>query len=170
MVELTDTEKRKMRFAYGAKQLPLRYVQETFEGTTMAKTQIKILDEKLYRAPKSGILLITGTAGPIVNHLWQQGRRVVGMSFVEYFDGRFSDDRLVPLKADVVVLHGVGNEADGKKSFSTVLLTGIMDIYKNRETLLIIETHLSPTTFAVAYGVTIPNTKNIQMREAELWI
>jgi len=170
MVALTDAEKKKLKYAYTAKQIPLRYVNETLEATTMAKTQMKILDEKLYRAPSSGVLLITGTAGPIVNHLWQQGRKVVGMSFVEYFDGRFSDEKLVPLKADVVVLHGVGSEADGKKEFSSTLLTGIMDIYKNRETLLIIETHMTPTTFAVTYGRTITNAKTVTLHEEEKWI
>lgn len=157
---------------YSAFHLPKRYATETYEDTELPKTQIPILTKKIYAAPKAGTLLVSGTAGPIINQLWEMGRKSYGIPFTEYYSDQFKEEKtqLPSNKVDVVVIYGIGNEQGKNPEFSTRLLTSLLDFYKSRDILVILETPMSKTDFQTRYQLDITTTLKLQLKKEQAWL
>jgi len=155
---------------YTFRGLPSFYHGLDYTHTKLSPLKQGQLQEKISSAPLSGTLLVCGCAAPIVNQLMPV-RKVTGLSFVEYFDSRLSDgDTLALPQSPVVVIYDIGSEPAKNTDYSSKLLAGIIASYKSGETLLILETQLTPTNFAQKYGVTIKNAVSLALQEEESWI
>lgn len=140
------------------------------EDTKIPAKNIQALRDKIAKAPKKGVIVVTGTCCPIVNELFNDGRTIVGFSFSEYYDARFSSENEVdkPKPAKVVVLRSVGKEPAKNFEYSTKLIQGIMEYYAN--SLLIIETHLTKNAFETTYGIIVANHVSLLKKEEEPWL
>lgn len=157
--------------AYSILGLPAHYHGITYEDTKLVPTRQKAIEESINRAPSSGLLLVSGTASPIVNQCISMGKKTIGISFPELFDERFnSGDNDSHPNSPVVLVFDVGLEAAKSKEFSATILNSIISYYKSRETLLIIETQLTPSNFVTTYGLSIKNTLTIPQKEEEAWV
>lgn len=163
-------EEARKRLKFSVMHLPLRFLSESIDQTSYPKVKVPMLMEKLYLAPKTGTLLISGTAGPVVQHFMEQGRECAGMSFVEYYASKLEGNAERPPKGDVVVLYGVGNEAAKSADYSSKLLEGILDWCKNHEVLLVVETPMPITSFLTRYGIDFPNTLSLKLKQESSWI
>lgn len=159
-----------LKMIYRLRRLPVRLLEEPLEATTMPEVKHELFRKKLFAAPISGKLLITGTAGPVINQLYQQGRTCVGMSFVEHYTAKLQGEADSIPKGEVLLLYGVGNEPARNAEYSTRLLEGIIDHCKNKDILLIVETHLSATNFNVKYGLKFDNKITLQLKEDAVWM
>jgi len=157
---------------YQALRLPVRYLGEDYDKSDMPKTRIKSLTDSIYKAPDKGQLLISGSAGPIINQLWEMGRKTFGISFTEYYESQFADDTdsRLPSKVSSIVVHGIGNERAKNFEFSTRLLVSLLDYYSSREVLVILETPLTITDFTQRYGIEIPTTLKLRMKKEASWL
>lgn len=157
--------------AYSILGIPRFYADIAYEGTTLLPTKQLAIRESIAKAPTQGLLLVSGCAAPVVNQLFALDRKVVGISFSELFDDRFkSGDNDSYPQSPVVLLYAIGLEAAKDKAFSMTILNSIISYYKARETLLILETHLTPSNFQTAYGLTVKNVLSINLKEAETWV
>ena len=159
-----------LKMVYRMRRLPPRLIDETLEETTMPEVKRAAFTEKLFKAPTVGKLLISGTAGPVINHLYQQGRTCAGMSFVEHYGAKLQSESDKPPISQVILLYGVGNEPAKNSEYGTKLLEGIIDHCKNKGVLLIVETHLSLTNFQAKYGLTFDNKLNLQLKSEDIWM
>lgn len=151
--------------------IPGHYHGVTYKDTKLVPTRQKAIEESIGRAPSSGVLLVSGTAAPIVNQFITIGKKTIGISFPELFDDRFnSGDNDSHPNASVVLLYDIGLEAAKSKEFSATILNSIISYYKSRETLLILETQLSVSNFTTTYGLSIKNTLSIPIKEEEAWV
>jgi len=156
---------------YRVLHLPVRYTEEPYEQTTLIQSKIQDIQKKIYNAPSSGTLLISGTAGPIVNQLYEMGRKCYGISFVNFYNDKLSnEDTMLPGKVAVAVIYGVGNEPAKNSEYGSKLLGSILDYYKNKEVLVIVETPLTTSDFLVKYGIEFSNKLNIRLKKEEAWV
>lgn len=156
--------------AFNILGLPRHYHNLTYSDTKLVPTKQKSLEESISKAPASGVLLVSGCSAPIVNQLLHQDRKVVGMAFPEVFDERFSDGDLQYPNSPIVLLHSIGLEAAKSKDYSATILNSIMSYYRSRDTLLILETPLTPSNFQTTYGLSVKNSVTIQLKEEDAWI
>lgn len=155
---------------YGILGLPYHYYGISYEDTKLVPTRQKVIEESIDRAPTSGVLLVSGSAAAVVNQLLYK-RKVVGISFSELFDHRFGDESSGSYpNSPVVLIYAIGLEAAKSKEYSSTILNSLLSYYKARETLVILETHLTPSNFQTTYGLTIKNTISIPPKEDEAWV
>ena len=152
--------------------LPQRYASETYEDTDLPRTAISGLQQKIYKAPTSGTLLVSGTAGPIVNQLREMGRKTHGIPFTEYSTDQFKDEKvsLPSNKVEVVVVYGIGNEQAKNSEFSSRLLISMLDFYKSRQVLVIMETSLTITDFQTRYQIDTPTSIRMRLKKEQSWL
>ena len=163
------TDMKKLKFPFLG--LPRRFVDETLEKTTLAKARYKHFNDVMFKAPQEGVLLVSGTCGPVVNHLYEQGRDITGVNFVEYYEATFTENGRGSLpKSDVLVVYSVGAEPAKSKDFGTKLLGLIMEHAKNNNQLLVLETHLSKRDFEVSYGISIVNHYKLELKKEQIWV
>lgn len=155
---------------YRLRKLPVRLLDEGLDSTTMPEVKHEGFRQKIFLAPSSGKLLVTGTAGPVINQLYQQGRTCVGMSFVDHYTAKLQGETDRPPIGEVLLLYGVGNEPAKNSEYATRLIEGVIDYCNNHNVLLIIETHLSATNFTVKYGLKFDNKIVLQLKEGAIWM
>jgi len=155
---------------YKSRRLPVRLLEEDWEATTTSKVKQEMLRQKIFKAPETGTLLVSGTAGPIINQLYQMGRKCAGLSLIEYFESKLQSEGEKPPVSEVIFLYGVGNEPAKSGEYGGKLISGLMEYCKNRGYLLVIETHLSPTNFEVRYGINITTKISIKLKAEDAWL
>lgn len=151
---------------YGIYGLPPSYHGITYGDTQLVSVKQEQLREKVSNAPNSGTLTVQGTAAPIVNQLLKT-RKVRGIDFVERSTSAF--DQHTNPHAEVVVLYGVGSEVSMNGKVSGLVLRNLVEYYRNRKTLLVIETHLSKQELLSRYDFKVTNFMKILRKEEEIW-
>ena len=164
-------ELTKVKYVLKMCGLPARYAEETYATTLLTKDKTATLRDSIFKIPQSARLLVSGSAGPIVNQLINEmNKKVVGCSFTEYFESKLSNEPISLPKASVVVIYSVGAEPARNKEFSTTILNSIIEFYRNNDTLLIFETPLTLTQFETTYGISIPNKRQIKIKPSSDWV
>lgn len=159
------------RSAYNILGIPQYYADISYEHTRLVPTKQLAMQESMARAPAQGVLLVSGCAAPIVNQMFDLDRKVVGLSFSELFDSRFnSESNDTYPNSPVVLIHSIGLESAKDKSYSATILNSMLSFYKARETLVLLETPLTPSNFQTTYGITIKNVVTIGLKEEEAWV
>ena len=141
----------------------------TFDDIKLPKIKCMELKERLHKAPTSGKLLVTGTICPIVNEMFDLGKTMVGISFPEFYESRFSDEPLEkPNGAQVIFIRAVGKEPAKNSEYASKLLQGLLEYYSNH--LVIIETMFTKTSFESTYGISINNHLTLHKKEEDNWL
>jgi hypothetical protein len=156
--------------AYSFLGLPQYYAGLSYSDTKLVPTKQKALQESMARAPTTGTLLVSGCSAPIINQFIELDKKCVGLSFPELFDDRFSDGDTTYPNSPVVLIYDIGMEPAKNKEFSATIINSIISYYKARDTLLLLETQLTPSNFSTTYGLTVKNIVSIQMKEEESWV
>ncbi len=156
--------------AYQFLGIPTFFHGLSYKDTKLVPTKQIAMEASILRAPTNGTLLVSGCSAPIVNQMIEAGKKVVGISFPELFDARFSDDTQGYPGGDIVLLYGIGSEPAVKKEFSSAILQSVMSYYKARDSLLILETPLTSANFQTTYGIAIKNTVVLTLQEEDAWI
>ena len=158
------------KIAYSMLGIPSHYHGVTYEDTKLIASKMSATRDKISRAPTSGVLLVVGTAAPIINQLLEdRSRKVVGFSFVDYYNSKLSSEETMEVpKGQVILIHGVGSEPASNPQFAAKILNGLLGGYKSN--LVIIETDKTASSFQTAYGLVIANTINIPEHEVVKWI
>lgn len=151
--------------------IPMHYHGITYKDTKLVITRQKAVEESMQRAPASGVLLVSGCAAPIVNQMFAMDRKVIGLSFSELFDSRFSSENNDSYpNSPVVLIHSIGLESAKDKSYSATILNSMLSFYRARDTLVLLETPLTVSNFTTTYGLSIANTISIPMQEEAKWV
>jgi len=150
--------------------LPQYYAGLSYADTKLVPTKQKAMQESMSRAPSSGTLLVSGCSAPIINQFIDEDKKCFGLSFPELFEDRFSDGDTTYPNGAVILIYDIGMEPAKNKEFSATIINSIISYYKARETLLILETQLTPSNFSTTYGLTVKNTVTIQLKEEEAWV
>jgi hypothetical protein len=158
------------KIAYSVLGLPVHYHNVNYEDTKLIASKMSSTRDKISRAPNSGILLVTGTAAPIVNQfLDERKRKVVGFSFVDYYNSKLSNEETMSVpNGQVIVIYGIGTEPASNPQFASKLLNALLGGFKN--SLVILETDKSVSNFQTSYGILITNSISIPEIEAAKWI
>jgi len=130
------------------------------------------VEKAIAHAPEVGRLIISGTASPVMQGLFKNGRKVAAISFLDLYNAKFTEDALElppPRANQVTLIYAVGKEPVKNFEYSSKLLQGLMSSYESSG-LVIIETHLSPSTFNMTYGLDILNKLSIPTKNEEVWI
>lgn len=122
------------------------------------------------KAPKEGLLLISGTSSPILQEFFKIGKKIAAIDFIEYFNSRHNDNdyQLPPARPEAVTLiYNVGKEPVNNFTYSSKVLQGLMSKYSRG--LVVIETDMTPSNFNVQYGLNLQNKFSIPRKPDEVW-
>jgi hypothetical protein len=157
------------KIAYTILGLPTHYHGMDYSDTKLIASRIDGIREKISKAPQSGVLLVSGTAAPIINQLIGTGRKTIGIDFVQYFNSKLSNEETMDLpRANVVLIYNVGAEPANNATFSGKLLNSLLSFYKS--SLVVIESDKTPTAFSSTYSLAIANSIIVAPKDVERWI
>ena len=158
------------RIAYSVLGLPTSYYGMTYKDTKLPVPRAQDLEVKIKKAPTSGVLLVSGTAAPIVNQLLEMGgRKVVGLSFSDFYQSKLSNEEAMSTPiAPIVVIYGIGSEPANNTQFASKILNSLLSNYK--PCLVILETDKTVNNFQVAYSLAITNVLTIPELDTPKWV
>ncbi len=146
---------------------PIVHINDTGAGPK-TKEAVKGL---IQRAPQQGVLIVSGVSSPILVGLFEKGRKVAAVDYLEVFDLKFSDEDISlppPREGQVTLIYNVGSEPVKDFSYSSKLLKGLILKYSTRG-LVILETTLSPNNLNLKYGYDYKNKVVIPYKKEEVW-
>ena len=150
--------------------MPTVYTADELGCSKALKTQIA---KVISNAPASGLLYVSGNASPIVTGMFEDGRKVAAVDYLEYFEGKFSDtsDYQLPpkRKGQVTLVYNLGKEAVKNYEYSAKLLKGLISRYSD-EGVCVLEGQLTPSTFNLTYGLDIVNKMAIKAPQEKVWV
>lgn len=157
----------KPKIAYKLLGLPVEYHDLSWADTKVPASKAELMESKLAKAPASGVLLVSGSAAPVVNYFMER-RKVVGLNFPEYFESKLSNEETLETpKGAVIVIYGVGSEPANNTTFSGKVLGALLSTYKS--CLVILQTDKTLSNFQTSYGLSIVNHFNIPEKDVEKW-
>lgn len=158
------------RIVYSTLGLPTSYFGIGYEQTKLPAVKAQDIKAKIAKAPASGVLLISGCAGPVVNQLLEMGKRkIVGLSFSDFYQSKLSNEESMSTPmASVVVIHGIGSEPANNTQFASKVLNSLLGNYKS--CLVILETDKTVNNFQVAYSLSVANVLTIPELDTERWV
>lgn len=142
-----------------------------FEDTGIKTAGLKQATSALKSAPQTGKLVVSGTASPMMVGFFEQGRKVAAINYFELFNAKFTDEPYElppPRKNQVTLISEVGKEPVKNFEYSAKLLQGLIASYESLG-IVIIETHLTPSTFNMQYGVNFTNKLIIPKKDEVVW-
>lgn len=148
--------------------LPSYYAGLTFAHTGLSKAQQERFTKSIENAPPTGVLAIRGMAAPVVNLLLEQKRKVRGIDFTVRSQNAFEEHQNPA--AEVIVIYNVGVEITGNSNISKKILRSLIQYYKERQTLVIIESTLGKSDFRLQYDIDIANFITIPEAAEAQWI
>jgi len=166
MKEVDLVQKNKLVYTYY--KLPVTYLNLNYEDTRISLARAKQLQGKISQAPKTGLLVIKGTAAPVINQLVDEGREVRGIDFTERANAAFEQHDNP--QADVVLIHSVGAEVTTNYNISRQILHALITHYKKEETLLIIETDFTKSELRNHYDLTPTNFLSLELKDQPTFI
>lgn len=148
--------------------LPVNIVRQSWDKVNIPKPEATRLQELFNDIPAAArLIFIEGTAGPIVDQLIRNGKKVRGIDLSERFDAPFVEHNNP--QCEVLLLYGMDNTVSVPK-ITIPMLNSIIDIYKNLGTLVIIQSNNTATAFSSAFGTKIVNKLKIQEAPEPKWL
>ena len=155
-----------LKTLYSLHGIPLEALDIRLEDV-LPKTKAAQLRAKLKNTPKKGVLLVSGTALPIVNEIFSS-KPVVGIDFVSYYQSQFSEEKTYVPKADRYYLYNIGKEPAKSTSYAIKLIEAFLALHK--ESFIILETSLSKTEFERQYQMSFVNYLAIKPKKEDKWV
>ena len=156
------------RLVYKHFKIPVTYIDVDYEDLDISKTKAAHLRGKMKSAPPKGLLFIKGSAAPVVNQLYGQGRSIRGINFVEHSDDAFGTHAYPT--ADVVLIYNLGSEVSTNYNVSRQVLQKLLRYYKSQNTLVVVETHFAKSEVLHNYDVSTGNFLTLDDRADDVWI
>jgi len=157
------------KIAYSMRGLPVDYWNVTYKDTKLSMAKAEELSKKIAKAPAKGILLVSGTCAPIVNQLIDAGRKVLGLSFPEYYQSKLSNEESMEIpRGSTIVIYGIGAEPANSPQFASKILGALLSSYKS--SLVILETDKTPSNFQTTYSLVLANTVSVPEADVVKWV
>jgi hypothetical protein len=153
---------------YKVYNLPDSYFGIGYKDTKLSAARQEVIAGKIENVPSKGTLVIQGTAAPVVNQLLTTDKKIRGICFTERSQSAF--ETYQNPAANIIVLYDVGMEVTLNSKVSGMVLNSILKHYSGRNTLVIIETHLTKTELLSKYDLNVVNFIKIELKAQEAWI
>lgn len=148
--------------------LPVSYTDSSYTSTSLSKTQQAKIQASIAAAPKAGLLVIQGTAAPIVAQLQDIGRQVRGIDFSKRTMAAFEQHMNPP--ADVIIIYNIGFEITMNSNVSKKVLASLIKHYQEQRSLIILETRLTKAEMLSTYDMSITNFIKILPKDDDTWV
>ena len=156
------------KFVYKHYGIPISYLGVDYDDLDMPKAKETSLRGKIKNAPQKGTLFIRGTAAPVINQLFTQGRTIKGINFMARSETAF--ERHMNPQADVILIYNVGSEISMNRQVSRQVLQAILKYYTSGVTLVIVETSFTKSELLHNYDISASNFLTLQEKKEEVWI
>jgi len=148
--------------------IPVTYIGVTYKDLDVSSIKAKHLEGKMKQAPPQGLLVIQGSAAPVINQLHKQGRSMRGIDFIVRAGEAFEPHE--EPKADVILIYNVGAEVSMKSIISGKVLNALLKHYASRRTLVVLETHLTKSELRHNYDINVSNYVTLNRKPDEVWV
>ena len=151
--------KKQLTILYALNNIPIEILDDPLERY-FPPSKVNAMKSILNNMPETGVLLVSGTANPIINYIFLQ-RRIYGIDFVQYYEEQFVDKKIdIPKKMGVYYIYNIGKEPAKNKEYSAKLLESF--IASHRNAFIILETTLPKTEFERTYRLSFVNYLTIK--------
>lgn len=143
----------------------------SFDETGIKPSALKRIQASIEKAPQVGTVIISGVSSPVLQQLFENGRKVAAVDYLEFFNAKFTEEQYnqPPTRAgQVTLIYNIGREPVKDFLYSSKLLQTLITKY-NTSGLAVLETHLTPSTFNMQYQMDVKNKFIIPPVEEEVW-
>jgi len=148
--------------------IPVSYIGKIYEDF-VPKSKAEKLRDSISKAPTKGKLLVVGNPAPIINQLFESGRRMFGVDFIKYYESRFDGESTyhIPTSTDLLI-YNVGAEPARSSEYGARLLNALLTQYSDN--FVIVATIDTKNVFETKYGLIFENTVTFKKEKEPKWI
>ena len=149
-------------------------VSETlsWDDTATPPSKRAVYEKAIANSPPSGLLLVNGTASPVMIDYLNAGKKISAIDYLEYYDSALSKEEFEfpPIKDDhVVLIYNVGLEPSIKSyDFTSKLLHRLLKRYQGG--IVVIQSNRPLMKFNVDYSTNIVNYMQIPLKSEAVWV
>jgi len=148
--------------------IPQSFGSIGWEDVIISAARRKDLRAKFALTPQAGLLVVQGTAAPVIKMLHEQDRSIRGIDFMGRVEKAF-ESHSNPI-ADVVLIYNVGKEISINSPLPKKVLKSLVTYYQERAILLVIQTDFTKADLLRQYDVHATNFVKLMQKEGEAWI
>ncbi len=156
------------KFTYKHYHIPITYIGMKYSDLNVSKVKADKIATSVSKAPIKGLLVIKGSAGPIINQLCEDGRSIRGIDFTDRSNTAFEKHNNP--EAAVVLIHSIGAEVTTNYNISRQVLQALLKFYSRRQTLVVLETSFGKSELRSNYDLTPNNYIILDEKEEEAWV
>lgn len=151
---------------YAVYGLPPAYANGTWESLDVSPENTARYKEA-FKNPINSTVFVQGTLAPIIQQLLEQGLKVRGVDFTKRQNAAFEDHNNPD--AEVVLIWNV-NKYSGKAEVSMNLLQNLIQYYRGRNALVIVQSEESAVFMRDNYGFITNNKIKLLPKPEEKWL
>lgn len=151
---------------YAVYGLPPQYAKITWESLEVNKDDEERI-KNAFKNPISSVVFIQGVSAPIIQQLLEQKLRVRGIDLGKRQNAAFEEHNNPD--ADVVLVYNV-NKYSGKPEISINLLNSIIQYYRSKNVLVIVESQESSIFMRDNYSFSTNNKLKLLQKQEVKWL
>lgn len=151
---------------YAVYGLPAAYAQGSWDTLDVPPEEAKRYQEA-FKNPINSTVFVQGNCAPIVQQLLEQGKKVRGIDFSKRQNAAFEDHNNPD--AEVILIWNV-NKYSGKAEVSMNLLSNLIQYYRTKEVLVILQSEESSVFLRDNYGFTTNNKLKLLPKPEPKWL
>lgn len=151
---------------YAVYGLPAAYANETWDNIeVIPETKQRYIEA--FKNPIKSTIFVQGSCAPIIQQLLEQGLKVRGIDLAKRQNAAFEDHNNPD--AEVILVWNV-TKYSGKAEISMNLLNNLIQYYRGKDALVIIQSPESHIFMRDNYGFTTSNTLKLLPKPEVKWL
>jgi hypothetical protein len=146
--------------------LPPAYANGGWEGIDVSQDEIDRY-KTAFSSPISSTVFVQGSCAPIIQQLLEQGSKVRGIDLSKRQNAAFEDHNNPD--ADVILIWNV-NKYSGRPEVSINLLNNLINYYRTKSALVIVQSPESSIFMRDNYGFQTPNKIKLLPKAEVKWL
>ena len=152
--------------AYAIYGLPPSYAEASWDNLEVSQDECTRLTNA-FKSPIPSTIFVQGNCAPLVQQLIEQKVKVRGIDFTKRQMAAFEDHDNPD--AEVVLIWGV-NRYSGKAEVSQNLLLNLIEYYRSKNVMVIVQSSESSIFLRDNYGFTTNNKLKLLLKAEVKWI
>lgn len=151
---------------YAACGLPAGHANKTWDDCEISQPEKDRLNGA-FKTPVDSVVFIQGTSAPIINQLMDQKMKVRGIDLIKRLQNPFEEPNNP--EAEVILLYNA-ERYTGKPEIAISVFKNILNYYKGKGILILVESSESSNFVRDSYGTQIVNKLKIPHTKDVKWL
>lgn len=151
---------------YAVYGLPAAYAKGSWDTLEVSTEESKRYQEA-FKNPINSTIFVQGSCAPVIQQLLEQGKKVRGIDFSKRQNAAFEEHNNPD--AEVILIWNI-NKYSGKAEVSMNLLSNLIQYYRGRNALVILQSEESSIFLRDNYGIATNNKLKLLTKAEPKWL